>query len=305
MDDAEAEVPAPRRRVWLAALLALFFGSVAQVYCGRFQRAVGLYALTWFVAILANIALLCLPLGWLGIIAGCAALAGVYLFVLIDAIRLARNDSQAPLRRYQRWWVYLLVIIASGTISELVLRLNRQYWSESFLLRGGSMRNSLLAGDRFLVDKLPFYSRAPQRGEIVVYRSPGEGNAIFCHRVIGLPGDEVEVRDEQLLINGQPTTEEYVLYEGERPEYDVLNNFSARTVPAGHVFILGDNRRNAKDSRIDGFVPIDDVIGVPRMIFWSREHSLSPPSNPWESREPVETLGPIRWARIGQRLDAN
>lgn len=303
MDDAEAEAPGPRRRVWLAALLALLFGPVAQVYCGRLHRAAVLYALTWVAAFLANIALLYLPSGRLGIITGCVLLAGVYLFILIDAIRLARSDSQAPLRRYQRWWVYLLVIIACGTISDLVLHLNRQYWSESFFMTGGSMRRTLLAGDRFIVDKLPLYSRAPQRGEIVVYRSPGEGNVVFCHRVIGLPGDEVEIRDEQLLLNGEPAKEEYAFYEGNPHDYDILNNFAARTVPAGHVFILGDNRRSAKDSRVDGFVPIDDVIGVPRMIFWSREHSIPPPINPWESREPVEAWGSIRWDRIGQRLD--
>ncbi|BBO35950.1 signal peptidase I [Lacipirellula parvula] len=303
MDDAEAEAPGPRRRVWLAALLALLFGAVAQVYCGRFQRALAIYALTWLVLLLANAALLCLPFGRLAITAGFASVAGVYLFVLIDAIRLARSDSRAPLCKYQRWWVYLLLIIASGTISELVLRLNREYWSEAFVMRVGSMRNSLLAGDRFIVDKLPLYSRPPQRGEIVVYRSSGEGRPVLCHRVVGLPGDEVEIRDEQLLLNGEPAKEEYALYDGERRDYDILNNFAAQTVPAGHVFILGDNRRNAKDSRVDGFVPIDDVLGVPKLIFWSREHSLSPPSNPRESREPVETWGPMRWDRIGQRLD--
>lgn len=303
MDDAEAEAPGPRRRVWLAALLALLFGPVAQVYCGRFQRALGFYALTWLVAFLANAALLYLPFGRLSIIVGCAALAGVYLIILVDAIRLARNDSHAPRRRYQRWWIYLLVIIASGTISELVLHLGRQYWSESFFMTGGSMRISLLAGDRFIVDKLPLYSRVPHRGEIVVYRSPSEGRAIFCQRVIGLPGDEVEIRDEQLLLNGQPANEAYALYEGERPIYDVLNNFAARTVPSGHVFILGDNRRKAKDSRVDGFVPIDDVLGIPKLIFWSREHTLTPPNNSMESREPVTVWGPIRWDRIGKRLD--
>lgn len=172
-------------------------------------------------------------------------------------------------------------------------------------MTGGSMRPTLLAGYRFIVDKLPLYSRTPQRGEIVVYRSPGEGNVIFCHRVIGLPGDEVEIRDEQLLLNGEPAKEEYAFYEGERHDYDILNNYAAKTVPTGHVFILGDNRRSAKDSRVDGFVPIDDVIGVPKVIFWSREHSLTPPSNPSESREPVAVWGPIRWDRIGQRLDAN
>ena len=305
MDDAEAEVSAPRRRVWLAALLALLFGPVAQVYCGRFRRAVGLYALTWLVSFIALVALLYLPFGRLGTVVGLASLAGIYLFILVDAIRLARSDSQAPLRRYQRWWAFIAIIVASGTISELALRLNVRYWSESFVLSGGSMRNTLFAGDRFIVDKLPLNWRSPKRGEIVAYRSPGVRDQIFGHRIVGLPGDQVEVREEQLLLNGQPVSEDYALFEGERPEFEVLNNFAAQTVPAGHVFILGDNRRAAKDSRFEGFVPIDDVVGVARMIFWSREYSLTPPRNPRESREPVETWGSIRWDRIGQRLDVD
>lgn len=303
MVDAEVETPVPRRRVWVAALLALLFGPVAQIYCGQFRRAVVIYAFTWLVLLLANGALLYLPFGLLGIIAGLTSVAGIYLFILIDAIRLARNDSEAPLRRYQRWWVYILAMITSSTTTELALQLNRRYWSESFILNGGSMKNTLLAGDRFIVDKLPLHWRLPKRGEIVAYRSPGARDQIFAHRIIGLPGDQIEIREEQLLLNSQPVNEEYALYEGERPDFEVLYNFAAQTVPAGHVFILGDNRRAAKDSRFEGFVPIDDVVGVARVIFWSRAYSESPPVDPWKDRNPRIEWGPVRWSRIGQRLD--
>lgn len=300
----ELESP-PRLRVWVAALLALFFGPVAQVYCGRFQRALGLYVLGWLVSFVALATLLYLPFGRLGIAVSLGLFAGVYLFVVIDAIRLARRDTQPPQRLYQRWWVYFAIIIASAIISEVARGLNIRYWSESFILNGESMRKTLLPGDRFIVDKLPLNWRSPLRGEIVAYRSPGARDLTFSHRIAALPGDEVEVRDEQFLLSGQHVREQYVSFEGDLPAFEVLNNFPAQTVPAGHVFILGDNRRAAKDSRLEGFVPIEDVVGIARMIFWSREYSLAPPSNPRESREPVETWGSIRWDRIGQRLDAN
>jgi signal peptidase I len=305
MDNPDADLQAPRRRVWVAVLLAALFGPVAQVYCGRFKRAVGLYAINWLIAFLAILALLYLPSGRLGLVVGAALIAGVYLFVLIDAIRLARSDSAAPLRRYQRWWVYVAIIIACGAVSEVVSRMNVRYWSEAFILTGGSMRNTLLAGDRFIVDKLPLLWRSPRRGEIVAYRSPGNRDEIFSHRIVALPGDEIEIRDEQVILNDQPLTEEYAIFEGKLAPYEALSNLAPQSVPPGHVFILGDNRRAAKDSRFEGFVPLDDVVGVARTIFWSREHSISPPCKPSESREPVESWGPIRWDRIGQRLVAN
>jgi signal peptidase I len=300
---AEETVTMPRRRVWAAILFALFFGPVAQVYCGRLRRALGLYAISWFVSFIAIAFLLYMPFGRLGIVVGLGLFACFYLFIVIDAIRLARRDAQAPLQRYQRWWVYLAMIVASATFSELALELNRRYWSESFVLNGGSMRNTLLPGDRFIVDKAPLNWRTPRRGEIVAYRSPGARDQIFSHRIVALPGDKVEVRDEQFLLNDQLLSEEYALFEGQQPAYEVLNNFAAQTVPAGHVFILGDNRRAAKDSRFEGFVPIDDVVGVARMIFWSREYSMSPPADPRKDRNPRIEWGPIRWSRIGQRLD--
>ena len=303
MDDTAADWPAPRRRVWVAVLLALFFGPVAQVYCGQFKRAAGLYALTWLVSLVSILALLYLRPGRLGIAVGAASFAGIYLFVLVDAIRLSLNDSEAPLHRYQRWWAYIAIIIVCGTLSELVLRLNVRYFSEAFVLTGGSMRETLFAGDQILVDKLPLLWRSPRRGEIVAYRSPGDRDRVFSHRIVALPGDNVEIRDETFYLNGQPLAEEYALFEGEMPAYEVLNNLAEKTVPAGHVFILGDNRRAAKDSRFEGFVPIEDVIGVARIVYWSREHTILPPSKRRKDREPVESWRPIRWNRIGQRVN--
>lgn len=293
----------PRRKPWVAALLALFFGPVAQVYCGRLRRAIVLELLLWVVSAVALALMLYIPMGRLGLALGIGLLVGFYLYVLVDAVRLARNDSSETLRGYQRWWIYLAIIVANACVSELSLGLNRRYWSESFVLNGSSMKNALYSGDRFMIDKVPLRVRPLNRGEIVAYRTPTAPETILCHRIVGLPGDRVEIRDEQLLINDESLAEPYALFEGELPPYEIIRNFEPQTVPPGHYFILGDNRRAAKDSRFDGFVPTDNIVGIARIIFWSREQSISPPLNPRENPEWVTTWGPMRWDRIGQRLD--
>jgi len=302
MTELASSIP-PRRKPWIAALLALFFGPVAQVYCGRLRRAIVLELLLWIVSAAAFALMLYLPMGKLGLALGIGLLVGFYLYVSVDAVRLARNDSQESLRGYQRWWIYLAIIIANACVSELSLSLNRRYWSEAFILNGGSMKTTLYSGDRFMIDKLALRMRPLNRGEIVAYRTPTAPETILCHRIVGVPGDRVEIRDEQLLINDEPLAEPYALFEGELPPYEVIRNFEPQTVPPGHYFILGDNRRAAKDSRFEGFVPIDDVVGVARVVFWSREYSEAPSADPRKDRNPRIEWGPIRWSRIGQRLD--
>jgi len=104
-----------------------------------------------------------------------------------------------------------------------------------------------------------------ERGDVVVFKFPDKPEVDYIKRVIGLPGDRVELVDKQLLINGRPT-------EDPRASYSISGNmrmFGPVTVPAGHLFVMGDNRDESSDSRVWGFVPRPYLKGKAFFIYWS------------------------------------
>jgi signal peptidase I len=165
----------------------------------------------------------------------------------------------------------------------------RTWVVQAFKIPTGSMENNLLIGDHLLVNKFVYGPtmgsvdrtilpvREIRRGEIIVFKFPDEPERDFIKRVIGLPGDTVELRNRNVFINGQPLTEPYVHFitaagEGsEKTSMDVRERYGPVTVPADQYFVMGDNRDNSQDSRYWGFLPRSYVKGKALMIYWSYE----------------------------------
>jgi signal peptidase I len=161
----------------------------------------------------------------------------------------------------------------------------RTWVVQAFKIPTGSMENNLLVGDHLLVNKLAFAPtitplerqilpiRDIKRGDIIVFKYPEEPERDFIKRVIGLPGETVELRHKKVYINGVPLDESYVHFEqppSPTPAFDdPKETYGPRTVPAGHYFMMGDNRDNSADSRYWGFLPATYVKGKALMIYWS------------------------------------
>jgi len=135
--------------------------------------------------------------------------------------------------------------------------------AQSFLVQGSSMEPSLHDGQRLLVDKVTYRFREPRRGEVVVFGYPKDPRRKFIKRIVGLPGDVVEIRNRQLVINNEPIAEDYI----RGPMYQP---FGPYTVPEGTVWVLGDNRNNSEDSRFAdvGPVPMERVVGRALFVYW-------------------------------------
>jgi signal peptidase I len=154
------------------------------------------------------------------------------------------------------------------------------------------MKPTLLVGDFILVNKLVYRFSEPQRGDIVVFKYPIDPNIDFIKRIIALPGEEVEVRNNQVFINGKPlplievgrgeenglrkVIYEEVLPEGKKHKVQFYEDFpfSKRdfgpvVVPPNHYFVMGDNRDNSEDSRYWGFVPRENIVGKAFVIYFS------------------------------------
>jgi signal peptidase I len=164
----------------------------------------------------------------------------------------------------------------------------RTWVVQAFKIPTGSMENNLLIGDHLLVNKFVFGPTAGgleravlpireiRRGDIVVFKFPNEPERDFIKRVIGLPGDTLELRNKKVFINGVPLDEPYVHFlepasEGESTSFDVRERYGPVRVPPEQYFVMGDNRDNSQDSRYWSFLPAHYVKGRALMIYWSYE----------------------------------
>lgn len=143
-----------------------------------------------------------------------------------------------------------------------------------------SMTPTILVGDHFFLDKVAFPANYPQavqkylpvravhRGDIMAFWSPENPEIRLVKRVIGLPGETLEVRNRDVFINGDRLEEPYAVHVDPR-ELDRRDNFGPVQVPPDHFFMMGDNRDNSNDSRFWGFAPETSLIGKPLFIYWS------------------------------------
>ena len=175
-------------------------------------------------------------------------------------------------------------------VTAVILALFVRTWVvQAFKIPTGSMENNLLIGDHLLVNKFVFgpeptgFERAVlpmrdiRRGDIVVFKYPDEPERDFIKRVIGLPGETLELRNKKIYINGQALDEPYVHYidathsASEVTSFDVRERYGPVKVPADQYFVMGDNRDNSQDSRYWGFLPRHYVKGKALLIYWSYE----------------------------------
>jgi signal peptidase I len=154
----------------------------------------------------------------------------------------------------------------------LVFGFVRPVIAAPFYVESESMVPTLEVWDRVLINKLAYDLDEPERGDIVLFRSPEGGEDPLIKRVVGLPGDKIAVRHDRLYVNGEPQRETYV-----NDDYQELQTpYGPREVPADHVFVLGDNRGNSQDSRIFGPVPEKNLIGEVLFRFWPPRSVGSP-----------------------------
>lgn len=191
--------------------------------------------------------------------------------------------------------------IAEWTVTILLLLFGTTTLVQAFVIPTGSMEDTLLIGDHLLVDKLAYapagaiskyllpYQQV-KRGDIIVFRYPVDIQQTFVKRVIGVPGDRIRIVNKQVYLNGKPLNEPYKyhktdyidsyrdnfpgepnvrLYEPaqEMLEHHVVNG--EVVVPPNSYFAMGDNRDSSLDSRYWGFVPRENIIGKPLIIYWS------------------------------------
>ena len=168
----------------------------------------------------------------------------------------------------------------------------RTFIIQAFKIPSGSMQNTLLIGDHILVSKfaygvhipniIPFFNiklfddivlfqKTPNREDVIVFKYPKNENRDFIKRVIGIPGDLLEVRQQKVFVNEKLINEKHARHT-EMPQKTRLvprDDFGPIVVPPGYLFMMGDNRENSQDSRFWGFLEINKIKGKALVIYWS------------------------------------
>jgi len=167
----------------------------------------------------------------------------------------------------------------SIVITAIIALFATTFTIQAFKIPTGSMESNLLIGDHLLVNKfvyglhnsllsglLPY--KEPKRGDVIVFKYPNTPEVAYVKRLIGMPGDTVEIKGRTVYINGNPLKEDYTQHINPNSIYDEDGPFK---IPEGQYFAMGDNRDNSMDSRAWGNVPRDYLLGKPLVTYWSFE----------------------------------
>lgn len=176
---------------------------------------------------------------------------------------------------------YVVVAVVAVALALAV----QAFLVKPFRIPSESMAGTLRPGDRVLVNRVVYHLRAPHRGDVLVFHYPLDPSLYFIKRVVGVPGDTLQVRDGRLYMNGEPEVEPYVhhtagatdptLAAAPVPGTTMQQPWSLAqpfTVPPGQYFVMGDNRTDSDDSRDWGTVPQADIVGEGFFLYWPPDH---------------------------------
>ena len=281
----------------------LLMPGLGQVYLGDPVRGAGILLAVGLAVPMAARLALAGPASLLCFVALLGLLAAVGLYVCSAAAAFRRASQPGPARQpWQRGGVYALYLVAGYlfVLSPLTARARGELL-EAFVVPSASMAPTLLPGDRILADKTVGTLGGAKlwRGALAIFVYPNDRTSIFIKRVVGLPGDRVELGRGHLAVNGRDVAVGAARERGDRGDYEVEWPGEASggghvpeaepaltlVVPPGQAFVLGDNRAAAIDSRRFGTVPLSDIKGIARQIWFSSHAGAG-----------------VRWSRVGKLL---
>lgn len=285
---SEAAPKSHERKGWVAGLLSFALPGLGQMYNGQPGKGAAFYVLTELAPALGGLAVMHIPslLGfWLFMF------FGMYAYIIWDAVVTARRiGKEFTPRRYNKPGMYLVVFMVCGMlVGNLFSIFAKAYVVQAYKIPSASNAPTILMGDRLLAEKGFGMEIRPARGEVVVFESPKKPEVDYIKRVIGLPGETVEIRDKKLYIDGVQFDEPYAVFSDDKvipASEQPRDNMAPVKLADGMYFMLGDNRDGSYDSRYFGPVSGDGIKGVVKAVYWS-----------WDKE-----TGSVRWDRVGMGI---
>jgi signal peptidase I len=245
---------------WLAVFLSGFIPGLGHIYLKK-----------WIPAILFILAFILTSSGVFSA-SKTVAIACLILRFIIGLLAVYFAYRSTPIRRYVPQSLVGLLIAGFLGLSVLLSAITaftlRIFVAETRYMAAGSMLPTLAIDDRVVINKLIYRSHSPERGDIIIF-NPTENlkkegmNEAFIKRIIGIPGDRIEIKAGQVFVNNKLLTESYIMKDSVGGQ-----DFPTQVVPPNSYLVLGDNRNNSYDSRYWGFVPRENIIGKATQRFW-------------------------------------
>jgi signal peptidase I len=303
----------------IALALSLLMPGLGQVYNGELTKGLSLFLIVAFsIPVGAWIGINAGSLLWVMVLVGSLVTLAVYLFCAVDAyITAKRIGDTYVLGPYNRSYTYLALLFFGYFFVLLQLKdYTTTHLTEFYKIPAGSMIPNVLPGDHLFADKrvnAPGSVRKIKHGDVAIFIYPNDRNSIYVKRIIGLPGDTVEIAGSRVSVNGKLITRSAATDLGNAELNSMLTDHAAFleaaesgatypvvwrkdtpqssvsvTVPDGYVYVLGDNRDNSVDSRKFGPVPLVDVVGVAKQVMFSSSQQAG-----------------LRMSRVGKNLQVN
>ena len=260
-----------KRKWWAAGLFSYLVPGLGQVYNGKALRGLLFYCLYSLLGSIVFVtALKTMKREFSGfhvflffffLLLSVAA----FIAIIVDAIRGAKKAKSYQPEKYNRWFVYMLAIVLSLGVGWSLKLAIRDVMLKPYRVPTASMCPTILAGDYFLSNKLYFCSHNPKRGDIAIFANPLNEKMDYIKRIVGLPGDTLEIRGKTVFIDGEPLDEPYACF----MEIDQRNDSDPVVIPPNRYFFLGDNRDNSMDSRHFGLIERPKLRGKPTFVYWS------------------------------------
>ena len=280
------------RKPWLALAMSFVLPGFGQIYNGDANKAIWLFLAFALLSIpVVSFVALYLSGGWMMpiLVASLLIALAIWIYGMVDAWRSAcRKTNYSPVA-WQISGIYALVFLCCLLAQWFLIDYVRNHLVQSFYIPSNSMEPGILRGDILFADmryNCPGCKSEVRRGDIAIFVYPNNRTRYYIKRIVALPGDSVRIEGHRIWINEQSlTTAEkqvgagllitesidgrkwQVRWSQAKPQSENLK----LVVPAGQVFVLGDNRSSAHDSRRFGTVPLADVVGKARQIWFSKE----------------------------------
>lgn len=281
----ERETKVKKRIPIIAAILSLLTPGLGQLYNGQILKGICFFLADFSIPILLFLARLHYQFYGLVVILLC--LICIWLFIIGEAFFIAKRKKEFILKGYNKWYVYLLIILLmNGTYiipTDFIASITSKFLGFSaYKMRTGSMEPTILLGDHLIVNTKYFKRDKIKRGDLAVFKYPKEPTKSFVKRVIATEGEKIEIKDKQVYVNDQPIKEEYKVHRDSKTfaleEYTdyqdlIRDNYGPTFVPLEYCFVLGDNRDNSYDSRYWGFLPLLNVKGKPLYVYFAKDKS--------------------------------
>lgn len=292
MEESFPDSETSARKPLFACLLSIAATGVGHIYCGRLVKGLILFFVSFAFGPITVVAAgsSASPLMLAAVIGSLLLMFAIFLYAAIDSALLARRLKSYRLKEYNRWYLYVLLIVVAASYPTNFAHSIRTHVLQAFKVPSASMSPGILPGDHVLLNKTAYKMQAPRRGDVVIFTYPDDRRLNYVKRIVALPGDSVEIRDNLLLVNDRqldspadpasvpyfkPEAPQALLTEENGPAvYPVVvnaakpQNMARTTVPHGHCFLLGDNRGQSVDSRNFGPVPMADILGRLDYIYW-------------------------------------